>query len=116
MRTDKPMLHHDIPPLIVNGLFTLGAAGVSGILSWWGGDRSGKSKVRADFVTEIERASTVVIKRLENLLQGAEVREALCMAQHQECVDTLAEMKAQIGELMAGAVPGYEMNPGRQDG
>lgn len=107
---------HEIPPLIVNGLFTLGAASVTGILSWFSGDKSGKDKIRADFVSEIERASTVVLTRVERQLEKAEAREAECLSQHQECVGTLAAMKAQIAELMANAVPGYEIHAGRQNG
>lgn len=75
---------------------------MTGILSWFSGDRSGKNKVRADFVTEIERASTVVLTRVERQLEKAEAREAACVAQHQECVGALDLMKAQIADLMAG--------------
>lgn len=109
-------MHHEIPGYLVNGLFTLGAAGVSGILSWFGGDKSGKSKVRADFVSEIERASTVVLTRVERQLEKAEAREAECLSQHQECVGALSTMQAQIAEMMAVGVPAYHVNRDGIDG
>lgn len=109
-------MHHEIPTYLANGLFTLGAAGVSGVLSWFGGDKSGKSKVRADFVSEIERASTVVLTRVERQLEKAEAREAECLSQHQECVGTLNTMKAQIAELMSLGVPSYHLNRDGIDG
>lgn len=95
---------HDLPPIVINGLFTLGAAGVTGLLSWFGGDKSGKNKVRADFISEIERASTVVLTRVERQLEKAEAREAACVAQHQECIGALDLMKRQIEDLMASTV------------
>lgn len=100
---------HDLPPIVVSGLFSLGAAGVSGVLTWFGGERSGKTKGRKEFINAVESAAALVITRLETLLDGAEARERLCLAQHQECTDTLAGMKLQITELMDSSVPGYEI-------
>lgn len=99
-------MHHEIPPFIVSGLFSLGAAGVTGIFTWLGGEHTGKGKGRiegeAKFINAVKDAAAIVIEGLKE--------------QHEECRSELASVKAQIAELMAASVPGYEINPGRQDG
>lgn len=107
---------HELPPLIVSGMFTIGAAAVSGILTWFGGEKSGKTKGRAEFIDAVERAAALVITRLEGLLEAAEAKHADCVSQHQDCVDLNAAMKAQIAELMAGPIPAYHNNANALDG
>lgn len=99
-------MHHEIPPNIVNGLFTLGAAGVSGILTWFGGKRSGVTKGRIEgetrFIEAVKEAASLVITGLSE--------------QHEECKAELAAVKGQIAEIMAGKIPVYHLNQDGVDG
>lgn len=92
---------HGIPPVaIANGVFSIAAAVVTGILSWRGGEKTGKEKVYADYVEAIERAAKTVIDRMDKQLKRSEEHEAAC-------VEELNTVKAQIAELMSLGIPPY---------
>lgn len=100
-------MQHEIPPLIVSGLFSLGAATVTGILGLFTGERAGKTAGRiegeAKFINAVKDAAAIVIEGLKE--------------QHEECRAELAKVKEQIEGLMAASsgVPAYEIKPeGRQ--
>lgn len=95
----------NLPPAAVNGMFTVGAAAVSGIFSWWGGDRGGSKRGRIEgetrFINAVHDAAALVIDGLSQ--------------QHEECKAKLAEVQAQVDSIMAGNVPFYHVNKGFGD-
>lgn len=93
-------LLHEIPPIITNGLFTIGAAMISGMLAWRNGDKSGQEKVHANYVAAIQSASADVIAELRTVITEAKAHEA-------ECIGKLNAVEAQISELMRDPVKIY---------
>lgn len=106
------MIHHllTITPSIESGLFTLGAAMLTGIFSYLGGNDQGKQKGRKEFIDAVERAAELVITRLET-----EVARVARM--HQECEDSRTILSAQVEMLMKdGSVASYHINKDAVDG
>lgn len=100
---------HDIPPLIVSGLFSLGAATVTGLLGWFGGDRSGVEKGRVQFINAVREAAELVIGELKESMQRVTDHADQCEAE-------LAEVRQHIDDIMSGRVPLYHLNKDRFDG
>lgn len=94
-----------IPPVVVNGMFTMGAAAVSGLVSWWGGDRGGNKRGRIEgetrFINAVHDAAALVIDGLSQ--------------QHEECKAQLALVNQQIDDIMNGRVPIYHVNKNSMD-
>ena len=105
------MLHNFvIPPVMQTGLFTIGAAAVTGIFSWLGGNDRGKMKGRQEFINAVERAAELVITRLES-----EIERMSNM--HRECEESKTLLSAQIDMLMKdGTVAHYHLNRDKLDG
>lgn len=119
------ILHHaltPLPPIVINGLFTIGAAAVSGAFSWLGGKHEGKrkgriegeEKVHADYINAIQGAASHVIEELRDLVSRSEAREAECVTElasvkaKQAAFDAQqAALRSQIEALMSGPVASY---------
>lgn len=108
--------HFNISPAVENGIFTMGAAAVTGILGLLSGDHSGKQKGRAEFINAVERAAELVITRLETQVIRQETQMARLETMHEECERTKAQLAAQVEELMTGPVAAYHLNKDRLDG
>lgn len=117
------MLHHDFNPIIANGLFTLGAAAVSGLLGMVTGKRKGRiegeEKVHADYINAIQGAASDVIQELRELVSRSEAREAECVTElaavkaKQAAFDAQqAALRAQIESLMSGPIASYSPGSG----
>lgn len=107
------MLEHllsNLSPTAESGLFTIGAAAVTGILGALGGDRAGKVKGRAEFVNAVEKAAELVITRLET-----EIEKVSKM--HKECEEHKTILSAQVDMLMKdGTIATYHLNRDKLDG
>lgn len=102
--------HFTITPSIESGLFSLGAATVTGILTWLGGSKEGKAKGRAEFINAVERAAELVITRLEDQIERVS-------KMHRECEESKSLLAAQVEFLMKeGPLPIYHMNKDKFDG
>lgn len=106
------MIHNyiNLTPSLESGLFTIGAAAVTGIFTWFGGDQRGKSKGRAEFINAVEKAAELVITRLE-----AEIERLQEM--HQECEEHKTVLSARVDFLMKeGPIAVYHLNKDKLDG
>ena len=103
------MLHHEllqIPPIVTTGLFSLGAAAVTGLFSWLGGERSGKDR----FINAIKEAAQLAIEILEDRMGELRTMHQECLDRHGECENNVALLQQQIDDLLIGRVPVYHVN------
>ncbi len=81
---------------------------MTGLLTWMGGDHTGKQKGRAEFISAVEDAASLVITRLEK-----EIDKVAKM--HQECEEHKTILQARVDLLMKdGSVAHYHINPDRE--
>lgn len=108
----------DLPPVVANGLFTLGAAALTGLIGMITGKHKGRiegeEKVHADYINAIQGAASHVIEELRDLVSRSEAREAECVTELGAVKDKQAAyeaqqsaLRAQIEALMSGPVATY---------
>ena len=106
------MIHNiiNLPPSLQSGLFTLGAAAVTGVFSWLTGTGHGRIKGRAEFINAVEKAAELVITRLEGEI-------AKISRLHAECEESKAVLAARVDFLMKeGPIAVYHLNRDNLDG